>query len=58
MKVQCNIAQHGAITYSNFAHSLAIMKTKCHSMVKLDELFYNMVQSPNLFSIAQDDEIT
>ena len=27
-------------------------------MVKLDELFHNMVQSPNLFSIAQHDEIT
>ena len=27
-------------------------------MVKLDELFHNMVQSPNLISIAQHDEIT
>ena len=27
MKVQCNIAQHGAITYSYFAHNRAIMKT-------------------------------
>ena len=27
-------------------------------MVKLDELFQNMVQSPNLFSISQHAEIT
>ena len=27
-------------------------------MVKLNESFHNMVQSPNPFSIAQHDEIT
>ena len=51
-----NIVLHNMVQLL-ILHSCAILKYLLQSMIKLNELFHNIVQSPNC-NISQHDEIT